>query len=62
VVGEFVGSNRGLGYYILVASANAQTADLFADVFILSVLAIVLFGLMQLLERIVVPWPKKRSQ
>jgi len=61
VVGEFVGSNRGLGYYLLVASANARTADVFADVFVLSLLALTLFGLMQLLERIVVPWPRKGS-
>jgi NitT/TauT family transport system permease protein len=62
VVGEFVGSNQGLGYYLLVASANARTADVFADVFVLSLLAVSLFGLMQLLERIVIPSPRKGSR
>ncbi len=61
VVGEFVGSNRGLGYYLLVASANGRTADVFADVIVLSLLAVTLFGLMQLLERILVPWLRKGS-
>src|SRR5438034_709334 len=61
VVGEFVGSNQGLGYYLLVASANAQTDEVFADVFILSFLAVALFGVMQLLERILVPWSRKRG-
>jgi NitT/TauT family transport system permease protein len=62
VVGEFVGSNRGLGYHILVSSASVRTDLMFADIVILSALAIVLFLVVQALEALLVPWPRNRSQ
>ena len=58
VVGEFVGSNQGLGYYLLVTSANVDTAAVFADLILLSVLAMGLFGLVQAIETIVMPRPR----
>ena len=56
VVGEFVGSDRGLGTVMLRAIGVVNTPLLFAALIVLTVLAIVLFALIELIERIAVPW------
>ncbi|MBP6683960.1 MAG: ABC transporter permease [Leucobacter sp.] len=56
VVGEFVGANEGLGYVILQANGNLDTAMLFAALIIMSLMGIVLFLLIQLAERLLIPW------
>jgi NitT/TauT family transport system permease protein len=56
VVGDFVGSNEGLGNVILEANGNVNTALLFAALIVLSVLGVVLFLLVELIERLVMPW------
>ena len=60
VVGEFVGSNSGLGYVILQANGNVDTATLFVALIIMSIVGVVLFALLQLLERFVIPWHASR--
>jgi NitT/TauT family transport system permease protein len=56
IIGEFVGGNRGLGYLIIVANQELDTALAFAAIFLLSVMGIVLYGLIEMLERILIPW------
>jgi putative hydroxymethylpyrimidine transport system permease protein len=56
VFGEWVGANQGLGHSILYDNAQLQTANLFADVVLLSAMAFGLFGLLALIERRVVTW------
>lgn len=56
VVGEFVGSDRGLGYLILLASGQLQTALMFAALFVLVIIGITSFALVQSAERLVMPW------
>jgi NitT/TauT family transport system permease protein len=56
VVGEFVGSDRGLGYVILSATSYWKTELAFSAMIILSLMAIVLFGAVALVERLVCPW------
>lgn len=56
VIGEFVGGNRGLGYLIIIANQELDTPLAFAAIFILSVGGIVLFWLIELAERLVIPW------
>jgi NitT/TauT family transport system permease protein len=55
VVGEFVGGQGGLGYLLLIANGNMDTALLFAGIVALTVLGIVFFALIGLLERLVLP-------
>jgi NitT/TauT family transport system permease protein len=55
VVGEFVGGQGGLGYLLLIANGNMDTALLFAGIAALTVLGVVLFALIGLLERLVLP-------
>ena len=59
VIGEFVGSERGLGYLILVSSSQIDTALAFAAMILLSVMSIVLFYALEWLERLVVPWAQE---
>ena len=56
VVGEFVGSDRGLGTLLLRAIGVVNTPLLFAGLIVLTVLAIVLFGMVELVERLAIPW------
>ena len=56
VFGEWSGSNAGLGYVMLAATPNLLTARIFAAIFILTVVALALFGLVSLVERLAVPW------
>ena len=60
VVGEFVGSNSGLGYVILQANGNVDTASLFVALIIMSLLGIALFAVLQVAERFVIPWHSSR--
>lgn len=56
VIGEFVGSDRGLGYLILVSTSQINTALAFGAMVLLTLMSIILFYLLELLERLVVPW------
>ena len=56
VVGEFVGSDEGLGYVILSATSYWKTELAFSSMILLSVMAIVLFGAVSLVERLACPW------
>jgi ABC-type nitrate/sulfonate/bicarbonate transport system permease component len=56
VFGEWVGADSGLGHLILQDNAQLETARVFAAAFLLSAIAIGLYGLIALAERRVVTW------
>ena len=56
VFGEWSGADEGLGHLILVAQGQVQTARVFAAVFVLSALALALFGGLALIERRLAWW------
>ncbi|HEY7256124.1 MAG TPA: ABC transporter permease [Solirubrobacterales bacterium] len=56
VFGEWAGSDSGLGHLMLQDNAQLETARLFASVFVLSAIAVGLFGLLALAERRIVTW------
>lgn len=56
VVGEFVGSDQGLGYVIVSATSYWKSNLAFAAMLLLAVMAIGLFALVELVERLVCPW------
>lgn len=60
IVGEFVASDRGLGYIILVSQGQFETAAMFAAVVTLSVMGTVLFFVVDVAERIALPWHVSR--
>lgn len=56
VVGELVGSDRGLGFLINVARGQYDTAMVFVALFALVTLAVALYGAVVLLEHRVLRW------
>jgi len=56
VVGEFVGSDKGLGYVILSSTSYWKTELAFSAMILLSLMAIVLFAAVSLVERFACPW------
>jgi NitT/TauT family transport system permease protein len=56
IVGEFVGANKGLGFVILQAQGTYQTPLVFAAIAMLSILGVILFNLIDLAERLALPW------
>lgn len=56
VIGEFVGSDAGLGYLILFASSHMDTSLAFAAMLLLAAMGIGLFAAVSALERRVMPW------
>jgi NitT/TauT family transport system permease protein len=52
IVGEFVGADAGLGYLLLIANGQLDTALMFAAVVVLSIMGIVLFGIVSAVEQI----------
>ena len=59
VIGEFVGSNSGLQFQLLTATARFDGTKAFAAIVILSVMSLVLYGAVGVLGRILVPWHGK---
>ncbi len=56
VVGEFVGSDRGLGFLVNVARGQYDTTMVFVAVITLILLALVLYGAVVLIERRLLKW------
>jgi putative hydroxymethylpyrimidine transport system permease protein len=56
VFGEWAGSSAGLGFVMLQAQPALLTARIFAAVLILCVLALGLYAVVSLAERLLVPW------
>lgn len=56
VIGEFVGSNAGLGNLLLTANSQVDTPLAFAALFGLAVLGLLLYGAVALLEMALAPW------
>lgn len=56
IIGEFVGGNSGLGYLIMVANYEVDTALMFSALFLLSALGMLLYGVVAGLERLLIPW------
>jgi NitT/TauT family transport system permease protein len=59
VVGEFVGSDRGLGFLINVGRGQYDTALVFVAVFSLVLLALALYGLVVWLEARLLSWQQR---
>ena len=56
VVGEFVGADKGLGYLLLVTNSNMQTSLMFATIVALTIIGLVFYYLVELLEGLLIPW------
>jgi NitT/TauT family transport system permease protein len=62
VVGEFVGSDRGLGFLINLGRGQYDTALVFVSVFSLVAMALSLYGLVVLIESKFLSWQMRPEQ
>ena len=59
VFGEYAGSQNGLGYVLIQATPQLNSDLVFAAVLLLTVMSILLFTLLSVLEKICCPWAGK---
>ena len=55
-IAEFIGSDEGLGFYIQIVTGNMRPDLAFAGIFFLTLVGLSLFGLVTLVERLLIPW------
>jgi NitT/TauT family transport system permease protein len=58
IVGEFAGGSQGIGFVINQAAGGGDTALTMAGAVLISTAAIILYYLVVLVERLVVPWAR----
>jgi ABC-type nitrate/sulfonate/bicarbonate transport system permease component len=56
IFGEYVGAEKGLGIYMQKAANSFATIDVFAAILVTTILSLLLFGFVSLIERIALPW------
>ena len=56
IVGEFIASQRGLGYLVLVANGEMNTPMAFAGMLLLTLMGIVLYFAVEAVERWLTGW------
>lgn len=56
IVGEFIASRNGLGHLLRSAQANIDMATMFACLLLLSVIGLLFFRLIEIVERLCMPW------
>ena len=61
IVGEYVGGYQGLGIYMQNAAHSYATTLVFVTIVIASLLSIILFGVVSLIEYIFIPWHRKEK-
>jgi len=61
VFGEWAGADKGLGRLVLLGNNQLETPRVYAGVVILTLMALALFALVTLAERVAVPWNRKET-
>ncbi len=62
VFGEWAGADQGLGRLVLLGNNQLQTPRVYAGIVILTVMAVALFALATLAERLACPWNRRESR
>jgi NitT/TauT family transport system permease protein len=60
VVGEFVSANAGLGYLIMLGNSHLNASLMFTAIVALTIIGVVLFVIVGIVERLVMPWHVSR--
>ncbi|WP_042200316.1 ABC transporter permease [Paenibacillus camerounensis] len=61
IVAEWIGADKGLGYYMLLQKSAYRTANLFVAITIIVLLSLVLFAIIAVIERWLVRWKPRQS-
>jgi NitT/TauT family transport system permease protein len=62
VVGEFVGANSGIGYVLQRSIGNFELPLMFAALVVLALIGVLLFWLIDVVERMLIPWHASQRQ
>ncbi len=62
IVGEFIASDKGLGFLLKEAQAFIDTPTMFACLFLISLLGMLFFGLIAGLEALAMPWRRRAEE
>ncbi|MDC7246131.1 MAG: ABC transporter permease [Sphaerochaetaceae bacterium] len=62
IVGEFIASDRGLGYIIINSQYAMDTPPIFSSLIVISLAGVALYWLITLIERIAMPWAFKNQR
>jgi NitT/TauT family transport system permease protein len=62
VVAEFVASDRGLGYLLLEYNGTLNTSMAFGVIIVLSAMGLALYGVVEIVERLMIPWHVSRRR
>jgi putative hydroxymethylpyrimidine transport system permease protein len=61
LIGEWIGSSAGLGYFMIRSAGQFATAQVFAAVFVSALLGLGLFGAVSLVEWMLLPWRRVQT-
>lgn len=61
VVAEWIGANKGIGYYMILQKAAYRTDRMFVAIAIIVALSLVLFAIIALLEKWLIRWKPRRN-
>lgn len=62
IVGEFIASDRGLGYIIINSQYTMDSPPIFAGLMLVSLFGACLFWIVCLAERLVMPWTRRGDE
>ena len=60
IVGEFVASDKGLGSVIIASQTTLATPVIFGSLILITIIGMVLFGFVGIMERILMPWERQK--
>jgi NitT/TauT family transport system permease protein len=62
VVGEFVGSNSGIGFVLQRSIGTFELPTMFAALVVLALIGVILFWILDVIERLAIPWHASQRQ
>ncbi|AOZ92502.1 ABC transporter permease [Paenibacillus crassostreae] len=62
VIAEWIGSDKGIGYYMMLQKASYRTDRMFVAIAIIVVLSLIMFSLIALLEKWTVRWTPQQEK
>jgi ABC-type nitrate/sulfonate/bicarbonate transport system permease component len=62
VISEWLGAQKGIGVYMTLASSSFRTDRVFVAIFMIMLLSLMFFGVILLLEKIMVKWNRKEDK
>ncbi|USK33047.1 ABC transporter permease [Bacillus sp. F19] len=62
VIGEWLGASKGLGILLTRSSQSFQTDKVFATIVLIVGLSLIIFALIEILARIMMPWKYKQQK